>query len=312
MIKLIFFAIVFVAIIVTLIGVLLYFFTIAFVKMKNGNLEDLNHPENDILEPYRDTVQSGIDYIYNTPHKWVYTKSFDGLYLAARYYNNNSDKTMLLFHGYRSAAARDFSCAVKMYADMGFNVLLCDQRSHGKSEGRLITFGVKESQDVISWVDFINKEYPAKSIALGGLSMGATTVLLACGLELPQNVKCVVADCGFTSPADIIKIVARKNFKINAEFFLPLLDICCKIFGKFSIIGVSTPQALKKSNLPVLLIHGKSDGLVPYEMSKSGYDVIPDRAEIVLIDGADHGLAFLKDTKTVYFNLENFLNKNVN
>ncbi len=307
----IFFIIVFSAIIVIFIGVLLYFFTVAFVKMKNGNLEDLNHLENEILTPYRDTVEKGINYINNTPHKWVFTNSFDGLRLAARYYDNSSNKIMILFHGYRSVAARDFSCAVKMYSEMGFNILLCDQRAHGKSEGMLITFGVKESQDVLSWVDFANREYSPQNIVLGGMSMGATTVLLACGLDLPQNVKCVVADCGFTSPADIIKIVAKRNFKINADLFLPLLDLCCKLFGKFSIIGVSTPEALKKTKLPVLLIHGKSDGFVPCEMSQRGYDANPEKAEIVLIDGADHGLAFLKDTKTVFFNLEKFLKKNI-
>ncbi len=308
---LVFFIIVFSAIIVTFIAVLLYFFTIAFVKMNKGDLEDLNHPENSILEPYRETVKSGLDYAYNTPHSWVYTKSFDGLRLAARYYDNNSNKIMLLFHGYRSAAARDFSCAVKMYSDMGFDVLLCDQRAHGKSEGRLITFGVKESRDVLSWVKFVNDNYPSKKIALGGMSMGATTVILASALDLPQNVKCVVADCGFTSPADIIKIVAKKKYKVNADLILPVFDIMCKLFGKFSIIEASTPEALKKTKLPVLLIHGKSDNFVPFEMSQRGFEANPEIAEIVLVDEADHGLSFLKDTKTVYFNLEKFLKKNI-
>ena len=232
-----FFVIILSAIIFTFIGILLYFFTIAFVKIKKGDLEDLNHPENRILDSYRDIVKSGLDYIHNTSNTWVYTKSYDGLTLAARYFDNKQNNTMILFHGYRSASARDFACAVKMYTDMGFNVLLCDQRSHGRSEGKLITFGVKESRDVLSWVNFVNREYSPSSIALGGMSMGATTVTLACGLNLPNNVKCVVADCGFTSPTDIIKVVAKKDFKVNASFFLPLLDICCKLFGKFSIFG---------------------------------------------------------------------------
>jgi len=308
---LIFFFIVISAIIITFVGVLLYYFAIAFVKINKGNLEDLNHPENEILKPYIDVVKNGMSYINTTPYEWVYIKSFDGLRLAARYYDNNSSNTMILFHGYRSAAARDFSCAVKMYMEMGFNVLLCDQRAHGKSEGKLITFGVKESQDVISWVDFVNNNYSPKGIALGGMSMGATTVILASALNIAPNVKCVVADCGFTSPADIIKIVAKKNFKINADFFLPLFDVCCKIFGKFSILEVSTTQALKNTKIPVILIHGKDDTFVPCEMSQRGFESNPEMAEIVIIEGANHGMAFLKDTKTVYFKLENFLKKNI-
>jgi len=306
-----FFIIVFAAIIIIFLSVVFCFFGIAFLRVKKGNLEDLNHRENKTLKPYRDVVKKGIEYINSTPHKWVFTESFDGLKLAARYYDNNSNKIMLLFHGYRSAAARDFSCAVKMYSDMGFDVLLCDQRAHGKSEGRLITFGVKESRDVLSWVEFVNENYPSKKIALGGMSMGATTVILASALELPQNVKCVVADCGFTSPADIIKIVAKKKYKVNADLILPVFDIMCKLLGKFSIIEASTPTALKKTKLPVLLIHGKSDNFVPFEMSQQGFDANPEIAEIVLVDEADHGLSFLKDTKTVYFNLEKFLKKNI-
>lgn len=292
-------------------GVLLYFFSIAFVKKNTGNLEDLNHPENKILDSYREVVQNGMDYIKNTPSKQVYTKSFDGLKLAAKYYDNNSENTMILFHGYRSAAARDFSCAVKMYSDMGFNILLCDQRSHGKSEGKLITFGVKERYDVLSWVQFVNREYAPKGIALGGMSMGATTVIFACDLELPSNVKCVVADCGFTSPADIIKLVSKKNFKINADYVLPIFDVFCKLFGKFSLFELSTPEVIRKSNIPLLLIHGKADGFVPCEMSQRGYDANSQISELVLIEEADHGMAFLKDTKTVYFKLESFLKKNI-
>lgn len=306
-----FIIIVLVAALIIFVAVLLYFFWIAFAKMKETDLENLDNRANNMLADYREDVENGINYIRNRTHIWVETQSFDGLRLAARYYDNNSDKTMLLFHGYRSAAARDFSCAVKMYIQLGFNVLLVDQRAHGKSEGRLITFGVKESRDVLSWINYVNEKLGADKIALGGMSMGATTVLLALGLDLPKNVKCVVADCGFTSPVDIIKIVAKKNFSVNADFFLPLLDLCCKIFGRFSIYGVSTPQALKKSDIPVLFIHGKADGFVPCEMSQRGYDAIPERSEIVLVEGADHGLGFLVDTKNVKFRLESFLNKNI-
>ena len=290
---------------------IIYFFTVAFVKMKKGDLEDINHRENRMLIPYRDIVEKGLEFIRKSPYVWVETVSFDGLRLAARYYDNGKNKTILLFHGYRSAAARDFCVAVEMYSKMGFNVLLADQRAHGRSEGRLITFGVKESRDVISWVEYVNAKYGTEKIALGGMSMGATTVLLACGRGLPDNVKCIVADCGFSSPADIIKIVAKKNFKINADFFLPLLDLCCKIFGNFSIMGISTEDALKKVKIPVFFIHGESDGFVPCDMSKKGFEAISDRAELVTVYGADHGMSFLKDTEKVYTGLEKFLEKNI-
>lgn len=294
-----------------LIGVILYFFAVAFVKRDEGNVDNLNDSVNKNLEKYKTDIQKGIDYANSKNPIWVETISFDGLRLKARYFNNESDKTILLFHGYRSSALRDFSCAIKMYTELGFNILLCDQRSHGKSEGKLITFGVKESRDVVSWVEYINDVYEPEKIVLDGISMGATTVILACRFSLPENVRAVIADCGFTSPTDIMKKVGRESFGINAGFFLPFLDFACRIIGKFSFINISTVDVLKKSKLPVLFVHGEADGFVPCEMSKTGFSSAPEGSEIITVPEADHGLSFLIDEKGVRRAVESFLCKNL-
>ncbi len=287
--------------------VIYYFFSIAFVKHNIGNTDDMNDSINKPLEKYKDIISKGIEFINNEPCKWVHTQSFDGLTLYARYFDNSSDKTVILFHGYRSSAARDFSCAVGMYKSFGFNVLLCDQRSHGRSEGRLITFGVKEKCDAVSWCEFISEKYSPKDIVLGGMSMGATTVLLSLGLKLPQTVKAVVADCGFSSPVEIIKKVARQSFKINATAFLPFLDLYCRLFGSFSIYKNKTADAIYKSDIPVLMIHGKDDGFVPCEMSMQAYKSANKKSKLLIVDNADHGLSFLVNTKLVESEIKNFL-----
>lgn len=292
-------------------GILLYFFSIAFVKHDIGNVDNLDDSINKPLTKYKAQIQNGMDYINSRNPVWVQTVSFDGLRLFARYFDNNSSKTILLFHGYRSSALRDFSCAIKMYTDLGFNILLCDQRSHGRSEGNLITFGVKESRDVISWIEYVNDVYEPEKIVLDGLSMGATTVILACRFDLPDNVKAVIADCGFTSPSDIMKKVAKQSFKINAGFVLPFLDFFCRIIGEFSFLNISTVDVLKKSKLPVLFIHGEDDGFVPCEMSKRGFDSAPEGSEIFLVKGADHGLSFLIDEKGVKNAVKEFLDRNI-
>lgn len=299
--------ILFLSLIVFLILILLYFFCVAFVKHNTGDTDNLDDPINKFLSDYKEEIQKGIDYNNSQPHKWIYTESFDGLKLAARYYDNKSDKTVILFHGYRSSALRDFSCAVEMYKSFGFNVLLCDQRSHGRSEGKLITFGCKEKFDVITWCEYVIEKYSAKKIILGGMSMGATTVLLSLGLKLPNNVEAVIADCGFTSPEDIILKVAKENYKINAKFILPLINIFCIIFGKFSIYNNDTRIAVKKSNIPILLIHGESDGFVPCEMSKDTFKKANNKSSILLVKNADHGLSFLVDCNLVKYSIKNFL-----
>ena len=295
------------SLIVFLILILLYFFCIAFVKHNTGDTDNLDDPINNFLSEYKDEIKKGMDYNNSQPHKWIYTESFDGLKLAARYYDNKSDKTVILFHGYRSSALRDFSCAVEMYKSFGFNVLLCDQRSHGRSDGKLITFGAKEKYDVITWCEYVTEKYSAKKIILGGMSMGATTVLLSLGLDIPKNVEAVIADCGFTSPEDIILKVAKQNYRINAKLILPLINIFCIILGKFSIYNNDTRVAVKKCDIPILLIHGESDGFVPCEMSKETIKNANVKSSILLVENADHGLSFLVDCNLVKSSIKKFL-----
>lgn len=291
--------------------VVLYFFSLAFVKHNIGNIDDVNDSINKPLIKFKDEISGGMDYIESRQYEWVQTVSFDGLTLKARYFDNNSKNTVLLFHGYRSSALRDFSCAVEMYTKIGLNVLLCDQRSHGRSEGKYISFGVLESKDVLSWIEFATERYSPEKLVLGGLSMGATTVILACGYNLPESVKAVVADCGFSSPVDIILKVGKQSFKINASFFIPFLNLACKLIGKFSITEVDTVKALKKSKIPVLFIHGKGDGLVPYEMSLKGYENAPEGSRILIVEGADHGMSYLIDKDKVISQVDSFVKENL-
>lgn len=288
-----------------------YFFNIAFVKQNMGDLDDVDALVNKPLENYKEIIREGINFINSTPHKWVETVSFDGLKLTARYFDNKSEKTVIFFHGYRSSASRDFSCAVKMYLAWGFNVLLVDQRSHGRSEGRLITFGVKERRDAVLWAEYAVEKLGALNIVLSGMSMGATTVLLSCGLTLPKEVRCIIADCGFTSPVEIIKKVAKDNFKIDVGFFLPVLNACCVIFGKFSIYGINTADAVKKSNIPILFVHGKADKFVPCEMSEQTFKSANSKSRILTVENASHGLSFLVDTPLVESELKKFLKENI-
>lgn len=301
------FVIVFLILIFIFAAVLLYFFNLAFVGHNIGDLDDINSPLNKPLWKYKDIIGPCIEQLKQTNCDRVYTQSFDGLRLSARYFDNYCKKTIILFHGYRASAARDYACALKEYFDLGFNVLLVDQRSHGESEGRLITFGVKESRDVFSWIAFATEKLGAEKIVLGGISMGATTVLLSCAHGLPECVVGITADSGYSSPEEIIKLVARNFMKINASFFIPFLNLLCRLFGNFSVCNANVIDAIKKTDIPILFIHGKSDGLVPYEMSVKAYNSISERSRLVLVDGADHGLAYLVDKNKVSGEMKSFL-----
>ena len=291
-------------------GVIVTFFCITFVRNPKKGVTPTDIKINKTLVPYRSIVDPGIKFNNDTFHKTVSIKSGDGLTLVGDYYPNEENKgTMILFHGYRSVAKRDYACVLKIYYENGFNILLVDQRSHGRSEGKIITFGIKERYDVLSWVDYINTEFNSPQIFLVGLSMGATTVLLSAGLELPDNICGIIADCGFNSPAEIISSVAKRDYHIKGKIIIPLMNILCKIFGKFSLYEASTEQALKNNKIPVLFIHGRNDGFVPCYMSESAYSSAICEKDIIIVDGADHGMSFLVDTPSVLKKYNEFISK---
>lgn len=280
----------------------------AFVRKNSANITDVE--ESSYLKPFIEKLRPGILFIDEQPYEEVTIISFDGLRLYGRYYTNNSDKTVILVHGYRSNAKHDFSGALKFYYDYGFNVLLIDQRSHGKSEGRLITFGVKESYDVRDWAEFLNTKYNPKQIVLSGVSMGGCTVAFSLKRCLPENVKCVIADCGFTSPEAIIRKVGYDRFKINAKFYMPFLNIMTHIFGRFSIYE-STVTALKENKIPIIFIHGEKDNFVPVEMSKEALKAAGKYGSAIFVKEADHGISYLVETERVTKEISEFLSKNL-
>ena len=290
------------------IGLLFIFFNMAFVRKNGANIGEVE--ESTYLKPYIEKLKPGLDFIDNHPFEEVSIFSFDGLKLYGRYYNHNTDKTVILVHGYRSNGRHDFSGALKFYYDYGFNVLLIDQRSHGKSEGKLITFGVKESCDVRDWAEFLNKKYAPEYIALSGVSMGGCTVAFSLKRGLPKNVKCVIADCGFTSPEAIIRKVGYDRFKINAKFYMPFLNALTHLFGHFSIYE-TTIDALRDNKTPIVFIHGEKDNFVPVEMSREALKAAGKYGSGVFVKEADHGLSYLVETERVTNEITAFLSKNL-
>ena len=286
-------------------------FMIAERRGKSCDLADRSQLRGTRWEKYEDKIENGIKWLDDMGGEVVGILSRDGLKLFGRYISNGkSKKTAILFHGYRSAAHNDFSCLAKFYYDSGFNILLTDQRSHGKSEGKYIGFGILERYDCQSWIEFVNKKYGNPDILLSGVSMGATTVLMAAGLGLPKNVKGIVADCGFTSPKEIITRVLNNDFKIAKFPVYYIASIFSKIFAGYSYNDYSTIEAVKSSDIPVIFFHGEADTFVPCNMSKRMYEAsISPKKELFIVDGALHAESYAKDTTGYQKRLSAFINK---
>ena len=257
---------------------------------------------------YYDNICLGKKFLEAHNAKDVYIQSFDGLKLHALWIPAQNPKGTILFaHGYRSNKLVDFSLAFSFYHDYGMNILVPDQRSHGKSEGKYITFGVKESRDMESWIAYHNETYGAYSMVLSGLSMGASTMLYLADQVLPQNVKGIIADCGFVSPWEILGCVFRRVIHLPAAPSLWVTEWFARVFAGFSLREKDTRIVLKNAKLPVLLVHGVDDGFVPCAMTEQGYSACIGPKELLLVEGADHGLSFLVDRQRYEEKIRNFL-----
>ena len=240
----------------------------------------------------------------------VFITSKDGLKLHGVWVPaENPRGTIILAHGYRSTKLVDFGVAFPYYHEHGFNVLSPDHRAHGQSQGRFITFGVKESDDILRWIRYHNQSFGEIPVFLSGLSMGASTVMFLADAQLPENVKGTIADCGFTSPKDIITCVFRNTVHFSPGPILVVSELFARLFAGFSLTEKDTRKALQNSKRPVLLIHGADDDYVPCSMTKESYAACNGPKELLLVEGAGHGVSFLVDHQRYCQVLEAFLER---
>ncbi len=262
----------------------------------NGNQNDDHQILSPMSKEQREHSLVMIDKLNARPYECVQIRSFDGLKLAGRYYHSRDGAPLaILCHGYRGTPSRDFCGGADICFNMGLNVLLIEERAHCSSEGHTITFGVKERYDVLSWADYaVDRFGPDLKILLVGISMGGGTVLMASGLKLPSNVCGIIADCPFTSPGEIITEFGRAR-GIPMKIGYPLAALAAIVFGQFSLTGADAVEAVRKARIPILILHGEADGLVPCEMSGTIADANPVMVKRYTFPGADHGLSYVID-----------------
>lgn len=265
----------------------------AFHVSRGSKQKPIGMPDDDIYGPFKDAVDKWAKETSSLPSEEVEITSFDGLRLCGRYYEYAPGAPVeLMFHGYRGSAERDLAGGVQRCFKLGRSALIVDQRCSGRSQGNVITFGILEHRDCLSWVDFMIQRFGSDvKIILCGISMGAATVMMAAGKPLPKNVIGVLADCGYTSPKEIIETVIRE-MGLPPKLAYPFVKLGAKLFGKFDLEETSPVEALKNCKVPVFFIHGEADLYVPCAMSRENYDACASRKTLVIIPGAGHGLSY--------------------
>lgn len=297
-----------------IIAALLLLFLIPAAMLLNSMLVrspiDLSRPETlagTRWEAYAQVLARDIPVLKSLPWEDVYCTSHDGLRLHASLMHGSTERAVILVHGYRSSGFNDFCGMADHYIERGFSVLLTDLRAHGKSEGRLSTFGVKESLDVLSWAHFAEEHFKG-DIWLHGVSMGGSSVLSAGSRGLPSRVRGIIADSPFNDPVQILSYqFEHKMHGFPTAPFIP--------FGKAAAVMLAGRGFLTNSSslaaaagIPVLIVCGDADRTVPMRMSDPIMEALGDKGKRLVIHGARHALCWLKDAKSYSSALDCLIN----
>ena len=292
----------------SILGLLLYIYDYVF----HGTIRRQPYEQDGLMGiefgEYAKVINKCIEEFKTIPYEKVTIQSRDGIRLAGRYYHfKDGAPISIVFHGYRGNVARDGCGGFRMSRDNGFNVLLINQRAHFESGGRTITFGVKERYDCLDWIEYVRERFGKDTpVMLMGLSMGAAVVLMAGGLDLPSNVKGIFADCGYTSPKEILQTVI-KQMKLPVKISYFFVRLSAIIFGGFDPEEASAKEALKNCKIPVMFVHGEADDFVPCQMSRDNYEACASRKEILTVPGAKHGMSYCIDSEAYVNAVQKFM-----
>lgn len=218
-------------------------------------------------------------------------KSFDQLTLVGYYHNAESDKTVIIVHGF-GGSHEEMQPYCKFFYEKNFNVLAVDNRAHGESEGKCIGFGWLDRKDILSWIEYLNSKQLNNKILLFGLSMGASAVCCVSGEKLPTNVCAVISDCAFDNANKQIDFVMRNKKILLKLFKRHLYSFTKRVYG-FDVLDADVVKQVKNTKVPILYIHGKSDMYVPIENSINLYNSTPTNLrDRYFVDDADHATSF--------------------
>ena len=248
----------------------------------------------------------------NAPWETVSITSSDGLRLEADFIPSGNHRYALIIHGYKCDRKAMYLLSSVFFHEWGFSLVIPDCRSHGKSEGRWIGMGWLEKDDIKLWCEWITKRDPEAEIILFGVSMGAAAVMMASGLNLPSSVKAAVEDCGYTSAWEIFRNELRMLYHLPAFPLLCIFSFFSRIIAGYTPKEASSLRMLKKSELPMLFIHGGSDHFVSTSMLDECFQAkIKGWKEKLIIPDAGHAEAYLRDPQLYFSTIRNFIEKEI-
>ena len=219
-----------------------------------------------------------------------------------------SHNWVLLLHGYTGWKEEMYPFA-HWYYERGFHVVVPDLRCQGESEGDFIGMGWTDHFDGKLWLDYILSQDDNAKIVIHGQSMGAAAALIMAGDNLAEQVKMVVSDCAYTDAYSMFGEKVKEWFHLPA---FPIVDTAClllKLRGGYNLKDASAIDAVKKSSVPILLIHGDQDVMISVQMARELYDAANCEKELLIVEGAGHAQSQDKDPEAYYGAIDTYIDR---
>lgn len=306
--------------IIAIIGIGNYFVDYAILRTGNGGDREVknkdsieianieNEEERIIEENKKSENELAKEWVKNIRSKKVEVRAKDAITLRGTEYliNEQNNKWVIILHGYHSNPDSVISIGMH-FSEKGYNVLIPSMRASNESDGEYIGMGWLDKDDLKCWINLIIQQNKNAEIVLHGSSMGAATVLMASGDELPNNVKAIIEDSGYTSVWDIFASEAKIRFNLPTFPILNTFELLTNIRAKYDIKEASALEQVKKASIPILFIHGDADDFVPEYMCEKLYEAAKCKKDKLIIHNAGHTESKYKEPKTYYNKIFEFL-----
>ena len=242
-------------------------FTVLFVRNKPDKWSrTVSWDDEEQKEMFKQGEAWGKQYDQYRKTVDIYSQKF---HLVAEYFDFDNDKAVIIIPGRMESGTYSYYFS-EPYRKAGYNVLAIDNRSHGLSEGRYNTIGLKEYKDILAWTKYLHDELGNSSVIIHGLCIGSATALYALTDKYcPDYLKGLVADGMYINFNETLKNhhIERKKpvFPYVQEMMFMMTLVAKKRPKKWGPINV-----IKKLNKPILFIYSKED-----------IYSLPDKAELL-------------------------------
>lgn len=239
--------------------------------------------------------------------------SDDGVRLkAVQQADQDSHRWVVLIHGYRADHSMMNGFA-RIYREKGYNTLQPDNRAHGSSGGDSIGMGYYEATDILKWIDYITALDPDAEIVLHGVSMGAAgAMILSDNTLLPENVRVIVEDSGYTSAMDYVRFKLKSKTGIRLKIIPEIMSWFTDRIAGYFLKEASPLEHVAQSRVPILFIHGDKDSTVPVEDAYSLYEAAGCTKELYICEDANHGESAFIDPEEYWDKVFSFIDEKVN